>query len=300
MMQLSLLSLLSIIPFSSIPLVWPRPRCCEAAMASSLPPTSSVHLVLGPAGAPLELDIMHVSHPRAEAARKKQCDLWAFVWASGVVASELLWRVAPSGVLRGLSVMELGAGSGLPSLVACHVCGAAVTATDLVPDALALVRENSGAVGAALGSDGEVLTQRLDWNAPGREGGPTGPFDLIIGADVLYLSSCVRPVLVTAATLLRPGGVLLLVDPGRPTTEAMEDEAAAAGFVLAASPVFTAVGTCVAVMPKCAVFVLEKGVREDGEAPSALLSALLSSLSRVGEMEAAPVPSPVGYTLSSA
>jgi hypothetical protein len=65
--------------------------------------------------------------------------------------------------------------------------------------------------------------------------------------------------------MLIPGGALVLVDPGRPTTESLEDDAASIGFDLVLRVEAAEYQTPVALMPKLVIFLLQKhgGVRDD-------------------------------------
>src|SRR5579862_7763060 len=63
---------------------------------------------------------------------------WAEVWASGLALAEAVSQLD----LRGVRVLELGAGLGLPSLAAA-LGGADVLATDWAADAVALLRDNA-------------------------------------------------------------------------------------------------------------------------------------------------------------
>jgi predicted nicotinamide N-methyase len=123
---------------------------------------------------------------------------WAELWPSALALADV---VADRDV-RGLAVLELGCGLGLPSLVAARG-GARVLATDWADEALELLRANAALNGVAL------ETLRLDW----REPGAVGTFDLVLAADVLYER---RYVDVLAELMPRLGGEVLLADPGRP------------------------------------------------------------------------------------
>jgi predicted nicotinamide N-methyase len=123
---------------------------------------------------------------------------WAELWPSALALADV---VADRDV-RGLDVLELGCGLGLPSLVAARA-GARVLATDWADGALELLRANVARYGI------ELETRKLDW----REPGALGTFDLVLAADVLYER---RYVDVLAELLPDVGGEVLLADPGRP------------------------------------------------------------------------------------
>jgi predicted nicotinamide N-methyase len=102
---------------------------------------------------------------------------WAELWPAALALAEALPDV------RGLRVIELGCGLGVPSLVAA-AHGAEVTAVDWAEDAVELLRRNAAANGL------DVRAEQRDWREPWAE-----RFDLAIAADVLYELRNVEPVL---------------------------------------------------------------------------------------------------------
>ena len=137
---------------------------------------------------------------------------WAELWPSGVA----LARAVAARDVRGLRVLELGCGLGLPSLAAA-LGGADVLATDWAGEAVALLRRNAARNGATLRA--EVVR----WDEPEpllRE----APWDLVLGADLLYEARNAGQL----ATLLPSlGGELLLAEPGRPYARAFLERIAA-------------------------------------------------------------------------
>jgi predicted nicotinamide N-methyase len=136
---------------------------------------------------------------------------WSVLWRSGVALARELEGVA----LRGLRVVELGCGLGLPSIAAARA-GAAALATDACADALGLLTRNARANGV------RVETQRIDWAAPGRLLAQA-PFDLALAADVLYERGSVAPLL---SLLPRLAPQAWVADPGRPACGAFLEGAA--------------------------------------------------------------------------
>jgi predicted nicotinamide N-methyase len=128
-------------------------------------------------------------------ARDEFLPYWAELWP----AASALAAALPD--VRGLRVVELGCGLGLPSLVAA-ARGADVTATDWAEDAVALLARNADA--NALTVRAEVRDWRVAWEER---------FDLALAADVLYERRNVEPVL---ARLRELAPVALVALAGRP------------------------------------------------------------------------------------
>ncbi|HEX9939456.1 MAG TPA: 50S ribosomal protein L11 methyltransferase, partial [Longimicrobium sp.] len=96
------------------------------------------------------------------------------LWPSAIaLAHEILAR---GGELKGKTVLELGAGTGLPGIVASSL-GARVVQTDRQEVAMAICRRNGQRNGA-----GEIEYRLVDWS----EWTDTARYDWIIGADILY------------------------------------------------------------------------------------------------------------------
>jgi predicted nicotinamide N-methyase len=135
---------------------------------------------------------------------------WSVLWRSGVA----LAREVDGAPLAGLRVVELGCGLALPSIAAARA-GATVLATDNCPEALWLAGRNARANGV------EVETAAADWAEPD-ELVRSGPFDLVLAADVLYERGSVA-LLLELLPRLAPAG--WLADPGRPVAGAFLEEA---------------------------------------------------------------------------
>jgi predicted nicotinamide N-methyase len=135
---------------------------------------------------------------------------WSVLWRSGVALARELDRVD----LRGLRVVELGCGLGIPSIAAARG-GAEVIATDGDIDALGLVQRNAELNGV------ELETAAVDWADPD-ELVDRGPFDLVLATDVLYE----RPSVAMLLELLpRLAPVAWVADPGRPAADAFMEQA---------------------------------------------------------------------------
>ena len=128
---------------------------------------------------------------------------WAELWPSGVALAR---RVAAR-ALRGARVLELGCGLGLPSLAAA-LAGGRVLATDWSPQAIERLRDNAERNGA------ELEIEIVDWQRPAALLA-RAPWDLVLGADLLYERRNVAPLLELLPPLLGERGELWLADPGR-------------------------------------------------------------------------------------
>ncbi|XP_042368963.1 protein N-lysine methyltransferase METTL21A [Plectropomus leopardus] len=134
----------------------------------------------------------------------KQLGVAAVVWDAAVVMCMYLemGKVA----LKGKRAVELGAGTGLVGIVAA-LLGAKVTITDREP-ALDFLSTN---VKANLPSDslGSAVVSELTWGE-GLERYPAGSFDLVLGADIVYLEDTFVPLLQTLEHLCSDTTVVLL------------------------------------------------------------------------------------------
>lgn len=275
------------------------------------------------AAPPFDLTLARVARPELQAVAAKQCDLWAWVWTAGSVAADVVaalpalhFAPASSTGTGSLRILEIGAGSGVASLAALAT-GAHVWASDLVPDALALLRYNAHAAGVAA----HLSTRPLDWNAapavtadalatwlpPRTCDGGGGP-DLVVAADVLYMSAAVPAVWRTLRAALDHGGagtVALVVDPGRPSRDAFEDGAGDAGCTVVHRLDLASLPTPVALMRAATIFIIAAAADTSALAATrvaALHSAATALRARcIGAADSAgvvpPPASAFGYTL---
>jgi predicted nicotinamide N-methyase len=175
-------------------------------------------------GEPGQLNTLHLTRSKADddddaitlryrIPASKTNRLFAhYQWDSGLFLSELIHRqTGPASNekrfqeadVRGLSVLELGAGTGLPGLISARRGASRVLITDYPDEGiLSALRES-----ASLAKAQDVASIRgLDWaDDEALQGiGATYPdkFDRIICADVLWLSSSHLPLLNTIHRLL--------------------------------------------------------------------------------------------------
>src|SRR4051794_33001548 len=125
---------------------------------------------------------------------------WPVAWPAGLALARYLARLP----LAGASILEVGAGVGISGLGAA-AAGAHVLVTDNQPPALRLAMMNARRNGLPL------RAAAADWRAwPLR-----GRFDRVVGSDVTYEPLAFDALLEVLDRTLRPGGEVLLTDPGR-------------------------------------------------------------------------------------
>jgi hypothetical protein len=280
----------------------------------ALPPTlealvESVLLIRGdpPECDPTRVPLLRVARPEEQLRLSKQCDLWAFVWTSSSVLADVVRLMAS---LLGecsppVTSLEIGAGLGLGS-VSAALHGWSATATDTVPDALRLIALNAD----RLGVSSRLSVSQLDWHKAWAAVTPPlqpASFDVIIGADVLFLSSNARPILALLRDAWREwrehdaedGGeghskrdmpartpgvctsrerMALLVDPGRPGRDELEALAGEYGIAVTRRDM-ACLPTSVALMKECTILILtperaDRAVGETADGGFLLVSAL--------------------------
>lgn len=137
------------------------------------------------------------------------------VWPSALALAEWASREGEANNLEGKSLLELGCGLALPSLIACQY-GAAVTASDGHPDVVRFLEKN-----ISLNGDVRVDFFVAEWATGGL---PDLKFDFVIASDVLYESQ--HPALFSRVMTnhVKPGGKVVMADPGRSYVQAFVSE----------------------------------------------------------------------------
>lgn len=130
------------------------------------------------------------------------CPYFGILWPAAEGLAEYLDE--NPNLVRNKTVLELGCGLGLPSLVASHL-GGKVLATDFHPDVEEYFLRN------CRHSSVECNYQRLNW----REENVAEKFDVVIGSDVLYESKHPKEVAQGLLRFVKKGGTVILSDPGR-------------------------------------------------------------------------------------
>lgn len=123
--------------------------------------------------------------------------------------------------LAGKRILELGAGTGLPGIVAASL-GARVVSTDRQEVALYIAKLNAERNGVA----SSVELREADWTAwTDRD-----TYDLIVGSDIIYADGMHPHLARIFETNLAPGGALLLSDPFRKDSFAFLESLEASGW----------------------------------------------------------------------
>ena len=154
-----------------------------------------------------------------EFAVDERLPYWAEVWPSGRVLCGVLAGMD----LAGKSVLELGAGIGTGAMVAA-MRGARAMSTDWYPAAVEFSRWNA----THLGLDMEAIV--VDWRSPPDELMNRGPWDVVVGADILYEGRNGTALGALIPRLVGPGSQVIIADPRRPDARPFVDAMAAAGW----------------------------------------------------------------------
>ena len=144
---------------------------------------------------------------RAFAEEDEFLPYWAELWPAGVG----LARALDGRALRGVPVLELGCGLGLPSIVAARA-GGRVLATDWSARRARAAARQRGPQRRRAGDHARGL------DASGGAPGPR-PFPLVLAADVLYERRNIPVLLDLLPQLVAPAGEIWLADPGRATAD---------------------------------------------------------------------------------
>jgi predicted nicotinamide N-methyase len=143
------------------------------------------------------------------------------LWPAAIaLAHEVAARVDD---FRGRRVLELGAGTGLPGIVASSL-GARVVQTDRMELAMAVCRRNGERNGA-----GGIEHRLVDWT----EWDDAERYDWIIGSDILYGETLHPHLRRIFERNLAPGGRVLLSDPFRAVSLRLLEALEADGWSIA-------------------------------------------------------------------
>ena len=136
---------------------------------------------------------------------EEHCPYFGVMWEAGIGLSQFLTR----DMCEGKKILEIGCGLALPSFIATRF-GGNVIATDFhadVPLFLELNQEKN-----KINFEYQVMNWR---NEIERTKNAYGQFDLVLGSDILYESQHAMQVAEALIAFLKPGGKIILSDPGR-------------------------------------------------------------------------------------
>jgi predicted nicotinamide N-methyase len=148
---------------------------------------------------------------------------WAHLW---IGARALARDLAESRELRGLRVLDLGCGLGLPGLVAAAL-GASVVFADREPAALDFVRASAERNGFD-----RIHCVTLDFTRESLD----GHFDVVLGAEVVYDPQSYAPLCDFLERHVSARGTIRLTDAFRSDAERFFEELRARGFAGERSP----------------------------------------------------------------
>jgi predicted nicotinamide N-methyase len=184
--------------------------------------TVQVHVGASDYALRLLADKQQFSDPDGEAEKAGiSSALWSLfgvLWPAGRVLAEEM-SVFP---LAGKSVLEIGCGLGLASLI-CKSRGADITASDYHPLAGEFLAHNT-----TLNHLNPIAFHQGDWGAVGSS---LGRFDLIIGSDILYERQHPEQVAAFLDSHANPTAEIVLTDPGRGRCGQLRRRLADQGYV---------------------------------------------------------------------
>ena len=165
--------------------------------------------------------LSHDDEQRFLRERRDSVPYGVALWPAAIaLAHDLLAR---ADALPGTRLLELGAGTGLPGIVAATL-GARVVQTDRHPAALHVCARNAARNGAA-----GIEHRAADWGA----WSDGALYDWIVGADILYATAAHDALRRIFAANLAPGGRVLLSDPFRAPSLALLEAMEADGWRIA-------------------------------------------------------------------
>lgn len=136
---------------------------------------------------------------------EKYCPYFGALWEAGIGLSQFLNAYK----LKNQKVIEIGCGLALPSFVAA-TNGAEILATDFHADVPLFLEVNQNNNNVFF--DFQFMNWRDEVNATQSL---MGLFDIVIGSDILYESQHPNEVASALIAFLKPGGKIILADPGR-------------------------------------------------------------------------------------
>jgi predicted nicotinamide N-methyase len=147
-------------------------------------------------------DLEHLLAGKDPFADVASFPFWVKLWEASLMLADIM---ASMPAKPGQTLLELGAGLGAPGLVAA-ARGYQVTLSDYEPHILDFQRVSAAANGLT-----EVDFRMIDWKKPPA----IPPFDVIIGAEILFRDEFFQPLLDVFNKYLAPQGTIYLAHDGR-------------------------------------------------------------------------------------
>lgn len=140
-----------------------------------------------------------------DSLKEEYCPYFGVLWEAGIGLSQHLQQLE----LRNKKILEIGCGLALPSFLVTRM-GGDIIATDFHADVPLFLEINQK-------NNQTYFPYRvMNWrNEIERTRSNLGLFDLVIGSDILYESQHPMQVAKALIAFLKPGGKILLSDPGR-------------------------------------------------------------------------------------
>lgn len=146
------------------------------------------------------------------------CPYFGVVWPAALALSKYLIRHRDR--IKGKEILELGCGLAIPSFVA-HAYGANILASDFHGDVENFLKKNQ------MLNNSYFNYERLNWRENLND---HKQFDIVMGSDVLYESRHPNDVANALLKFVKPGGEIILADPGRSYLQSFVNSMQSLGF----------------------------------------------------------------------
>lgn len=166
-----------------------------------------------------------------EFTKDERLPYWAELWPSAIGLATFL--VERQELIKGKSVLELGVGLGLTSVILQQLAPKRLLLTDYEQDALEIIKENFH-----LNHLPAPEAKLLDWRHPDLD----GRFDCIVASDVLYEERFFDPLMNLFENFLRAQGKILLAEPNRAVAQSFFAQLAERRFFWQTATVFVPEG----------------------------------------------------------
>jgi predicted nicotinamide N-methyase len=157
-----------------------------------------------------------------EDVKDERLPYWAELWASAIGCSEYL--IENELITPECTVLELGCGLGLPSIVAGKMGAKKVILTDYLEEALLFAKQN-WALNLPLE---KVVFENVDWRNPN----PNLAADIIIASDVAYEKRAFEPLLHAFKKLSKENTRIIIAEPNRPVSKAFFSSLNTEGYIV--------------------------------------------------------------------